>query len=386
MMPVAPGYGMLPQQGLPGLQSPPGQIGMEAFAGPGPQEQGMMLGTQPGQVPGVPQAWAMSMWNPAPFCIIKSEIMFLRADFNQPNTEDLVGGLGGPQRIAVQAEVGDDGVFRLADRNLGIDTPYLVVPKLTAEWFGKEKIHSFEASVWASVGPNRFYTVGNNDFPYFITDPTNGAITNAPAAFPDVVDDVRFKYSNQIANLEGMYWTHYTPEQGAVADCAWGIGGRYLFQHEKINLAYRNFVDLDFVDVGRLNARSKNDMFGVQFGAKAVVQSPWKWMRSSLEGKVGLMANDVRNTTEVVDSNLVVDSQARWVRHQFSPLFEAQYNMEFFISQYVTAYAGFHVLYIDRMDRVAQQFNSDLAVFTSEQKNQSDLLLYGPKLGFMMNW
>src|SRR4051812_34608091 len=52
LMPVQPGYGMLPQQGLPGLQSPPGDMGLEAFAGPGPQDQGRMLGTQEGQVPG----------------------------------------------------------------------------------------------------------------------------------------------------------------------------------------------------------------------------------------------------------------------------------------------------------------------------------------------
>src|SRR6476620_4321428 len=120
LMPVAPGYGMLPQQGLPGLQSPPGDMGLEAFAGPGPQDQGRMLGTQEGQVPGIPQAWAMSMWNPAPFCVIKTEMMFLRTDFNQPQSVPLGGGtLGGSHRLAIQAEVSKTGQFQLVDDNLG---------------------------------------------------------------------------------------------------------------------------------------------------------------------------------------------------------------------------------------------------------------------------
>ena len=91
LMPVAPGYGMLPQQGLPGLQSPPGDVGLEAYAGVGPQQLGRQLGTQEGQVPGIPQAWAMSMWNPAPYFVIKTELMFLVTDFNAPNRQPLVG-------------------------------------------------------------------------------------------------------------------------------------------------------------------------------------------------------------------------------------------------------------------------------------------------------
>jgi hypothetical protein len=320
--------------------------------------------------------------------------MFLRADFNQARTVPIDGvTFGGGNRLAIQAEVGEDGQFRLADRNLGIDTPYLVAPKLTVECFGKEKIHSFEGTVWTTVGPNRLYTLGNNDFPYFVTQPVTAVggtvivpVTNAPAAFPTVADDVEFNYTNRIGNLEAMYWTHNTPDKGTVSDVAWGFGPRYIFSHEKIEVDYRNFVQQDFVTTGQLNARTKNDLFGMQFGAKATVQSPWKWMRSSMEGKVGLMSNDVRNFTQVVDANGNIPSFAAWTRHQFCPLFEFQYNMEFFISQYVTAYAGFHALYIDRVDRASQQFNSDLAFFTSAQKTQSDLLLFGPKLGFMMNW
>jgi hypothetical protein len=391
LMPVSPGYGMLPQQGLPGLQSPPGDMGLEAYHGVGPQQLGRQMGTQEGQVPGIPQAWAMSMWNPAPYFIIKTEMMFLRTDFDQPDDSAL---LAGPSRnLAVQAVVSPTGQFSLAGQSLGIDTPYLVTPRITAEWFNHDRCKSCELGFWASVGPARTYQLGNNDFPYFVTQPVDdGAggvitpITNAPLAFPDVVDDVQWRYTNQVMNLEGMYWIHFTPEKGAVADCAWGFGGRYFFVHEKIRVDYRNFVDLDFVSLGQLTTRSKNDLFGVQVGAKAILQSPWKWMRSSVEAKIGLMSNDVRNNTEVVDSDGLVASEARWVRHQFSPLFEGNYNMEFFISQYVTFYAGFHVLYADRLDRASEQFNSDLSIFTREQKNQSDILMFGPKVGFMMNW
>src|SRR3954469_5841353 len=132
LMPVAPGYGMLPQQGLPGLQSPPGNPGLEAFAGPGPQDQGRMLGTQEGQIPGIPQAWAMSMWNPSPYFVIKSEMMFLKTNFNSVTTVPIGGGtLGGTQRLAIQPQVNPTGQFELVDENLGIDTPYLVAPRLT---------------------------------------------------------------------------------------------------------------------------------------------------------------------------------------------------------------------------------------------------------------
>src|SRR4029079_1592240 len=164
------------------------------------------------------------------------------------------------------------------------------------------------AGFWASVGPARNYTLGNNDFPYFVTDPvTVGGVpvipvTNAPLAFPGTVDDIQWRYTNQVVNLEGMYWTHYTPDKGAVADCAWGVGPRYFFMHEKIQVNYRNFVNQDFQTVGQLTGRSKNDLFGVQIGGKATLQSPWKWLRSSIEAKVGLMSNDARNNTEVVDS------------------------------------------------------------------------------------
>src|SRR5688500_18964014 len=104
LLPFNTGYGTLPQQGLPVLQAPPGdRMGLEAYAGPGPQEHGAMLGTQPGQVPGIPQAWAMSMWNPAPCYIIKAEVMFLRADFNQARTVPIDGAtFGGNNRLAVQ--------------------------------------------------------------------------------------------------------------------------------------------------------------------------------------------------------------------------------------------------------------------------------------------
>ena len=392
-MPVAPGYGMLPQQGLPGLQSPPGDIGLEAYRGVGPQELGRQVGTQEGQVPGIPQAWAMSMWNPAPYFVIKTEMMFLRTDFDQPDGGDLT--LGPSRNLAAQVEVTPSGQFSMLGQSLGIDTPYLVAPRITGEWFNQDRCKSCEVGFWASVGPARTYTLGNNDFPYFVTQAvevpvTPGTvvvpITNAPLAFPAVVDDVQWRYTNQVMNLEGMYWIHFTPEKGAIADCAWGFGPRYFFVHEKIHVDYRNFVNQDFATVGQLTTRSKNDLFGVQVGAKAILQSPWKWMRSSVEAKIGLMNNDVRNNTEVVDSNGVVAGEARWTRSQFSPIFEGNYNMEFFISQYVTFYAGFHVLYADRLDRASEQFNSDLSIFTSEQKNQSDILMFGPKVGFMMNW
>jgi hypothetical protein len=393
LMPVAPGYGMLPQQGLPGLQSPPGDVGLEAYAGVGPQELGRQLGTQPGQVPGIPQAWAMSVWNPSPYFVIKAELMFLRTDFNAPNSEPLDGDtLAAEQRVAIQADVDRFGQMSLVNRTLGIDTPYLVAPRLTGEWFNTDRCKSFEVGVWASVGPARDYKLGREDFPYFVTLPVDGPngpvipVTNTPAAFPDVVDDVLWRYTNQLANLEGMYWVHYTPEKGAVADCAWGFGARYFFIHEKIRVDYRNFENNDFQTVGQLTGRSKNDLFGVQFGGKAILQSPWKWIRSSVEAKIGLMSNDARNNTEVVDTTGAVAAQGRWVRHQFSPLFEGNYNMEFFVSQYVTFYAGFHVLYADRLDRASEQFKSDLAAFTSTQKNQSDALIFGPKVGFMMNW
>jgi len=390
-MPVAPGYGMLPQQGLPGLQSPPGDVGLEAYAGVGPQQFGRQLGTQEGQIPGIPQAWAMSMWNPAPYFVIKTELMFLITDFNAPNHVPLdTPSLASSQRLAVQPQVNKTGQFEFQNVNLGLDTPSLVVPRLTMECYNADRCRSFEAGFWASVGPARTVTLGNNDFPYFVTTPVtvgSGAIipvTNTPAGWPGTVDDIQFRYTNQVMNLEGMYWIHYTPDKGTVSDCAWGFGPRYFFSHEKIRVDYRNFVNNDYQVVGQLSDHSKNDLFGVQVGAKAILQSPCKWIRSSWEAKIGLMNNEVRNNTEIVSGDQILNGHAE--RHQLSPLFEGNCNLEFFVSQYVTFYAGFHVLYADRLDRAAEQFSSDLATFLGPQKNQSDILMYGPKFGFMMNW
>src|SRR5204862_2402765 len=140
--------------------------------------------------PGIPQAWAMSVWNPSPYFVIKSEMTFLKTNFNSVTTVPIGGGtLGGSQRLAIQPQVNPTGQFELVDDNLGIDTPYLVAPRITMECFGSEKIHSFEAGFWASVGPARNYTLGNNDFPYFVTDPVTVAgaplipVINAPLAF-----------------------------------------------------------------------------------------------------------------------------------------------------------------------------------------------------------
>jgi hypothetical protein len=236
--------------------------------------------------------------------------------------------------------------------------------------------------------------LGNNDFPYFLSsftnpatgDPTVPALTGIPAGFPTIADRATFKVDQRIGNIELMYWRHFTPEKGGCSDFAVGVGGRYMWLHEKVNLRFEDLVPDSATPFGILSARSKNDFFGVQLGAKAYLQSPMRTVRSFVEGKIGLLNNDARNDTSVINSVPEITSSGRWTRSNFSPLFEASYNFEIFISQYVTAFAGFNVIYIDRVERASEQFQPSLSTFVSPQKHQSDLLLFGPKFGFVMNW
>jgi hypothetical protein len=374
---------MLPQAGVPGLQVPPGDPGYMAFPGAGPQEAGMPFGNEPGQVPGVPQAWANSMWNPTSKLRIRTEALWLKPNFQRSSP------------MASQPGVQADGTFAINELPVSPHTPYYLTPRLSVEYFCTDYF-SIEATGFAMIGPHRTYNLGSADFSYFLSGTFAGDVssftapfTNIPAGFPTVADIATVFYSQNIGNFELMGWWHWTPDKGACSDVALGIGGRYFFINEKINLRFEDKLGVGSgmgATSGELDVRSKNDLFGVQVGGKATMQSPLKWLRSTVEGKIALMNNDARNNTQILDTTGAVVGNGRITHSDLAFLFEGNLNVEFFVSQYVTAYAGFNVVYIDRVERADQQLNTDLNAFVQPTKHNGDVLLFGPKVGFMMNW
>ncbi|HVJ80117.1 MAG TPA: BBP7 family outer membrane beta-barrel protein [Planctomycetia bacterium] len=376
---AAPGPGMLPQAGPLHLQSPPGDPGLMAIPGPGPQDAGRPIGNNPGEVPGVPQAWAMSNWNPVPKLVIRTEVMFLKPDFQQSRP------------LALQAAVNEDGQFELAGRGVDPQTDYFVTPRLLVEWWKCDQ-WSVEASGWSLIGPNRTTFLGNNDFPYFLDAVTVGgetfgpALTGIPAGFPTIADFASVKYRQNISNIEMLVWRHWVPDKGAASDFALGFGPRYMWMRENVTVRYEDQLPGSTTPFGELSTRTNNDLYGVEFAMKATLQSPIKWLRSSVDAKIGLMNADSRHSTSVIDTTGTEVSSGRFFRANFAGLFEAKYDVEIFLSQFVTIFGGFHVMYVDRVERASEQFNPNLNAFVQPQEQISDVLLYGPRFGLVMHW
>ncbi len=361
------GPAMLPEGGGALLDAPPGAYGMPDMQGPGER------------LPPVPQAWMNSAFNPAPVVLLRTEAMFLRS--NQ----------GASEPLARQADIVNGGVFGLVPRGVQPESRMFLTPRISMERLWPVAQRSLELSGWASVGPNATEALGRGDFPLFlgpvtVGTTTPGLITNAPASFPTVADVGTVRIRQTVGNVELMYWKHASPMKGAVADIAWGFGGRYLWLNERLTARFEDQVAGSATPFGELGVRSQNDMFGPQFGAKSILQFFPRRFRVVSEARIGLLNNDVRHSESVTTSVGADATGGRQSSSHLSVAFDGSATAEFFISQYVTFFAGYQVLYVDRVQRASAQFTGDLTRFVGDKQNEGSLFYYGPKLGFVMVW
>ena len=370
------GQGIAPGGGALDLPPGPQGQGMVGYPGPGPQDAGFPAN----QLPPVPQAWMNSAFNPAPLLTVRTEALFWRS--NQVNSPGL----------ARQADIVSGGTFGVVDRGVDPGSRFFLTPRISVERSWPIGGHSLEVSGWGAVGPNTTETIGRPDFPLYLggfavgTVVTPAIVNNAPASFPLIADVASARIRQSAGDVELMWWKHCSPLKGAVADFAWGLGARYLWLNERLTARFEDQTTGSATPFGELHVHSQNDLYGPQFGLKSILQFPLRKFRIASDAKLALLNDDVRHTNQVLTSVAADGTNGRYVRSQLAFAFDGSLTAEFFLSQYVTFFAGYQVLYVDRVERATTQLSADFAAFIATKKNQDTLLYYGPKIGFMMVW
>lgn len=321
--------------------------------------------------PGIPRSWLNSYFNPVPRLEFKAESLWLNPDF------------GRSVPIARQAQLDPNSSnFTLNDIQVNAKNQFIAAPRLSLEYRHNPFV-SFEGVGFYMGGPYQTLNpVGDQDAPIYLTSAAGGLLTNAPASFPSTIDSLRVNWDFQSFGAEFNYWRHMIFVNSIISDFAWGLGGRYFAVHEGVKV---NAIDVINSNVGRLSATTYNDLAGPQILAKARLQTPLRWLRFYVDGKIGLMANNVVDKTNILGSD-GYDLGHTQQKTQFAPLFEGNFNLEFFVFKNVSIFSGVQLLYADRVDRAGQQIVPNLTQFVSDKKELGSIFMYGPRVGVIISY
>lgn len=337
-----------------------GQPEFSAYGEPTPQD-----------LPPIPEVWLKSLWNPQPRLEIRAEAVWLQPEFDRTRA------------LARQFQSNDAFIFSLVDVSARADEYYVVAPRIAAELHANE-MWSIEMTSFFLDGPNQDnVSFGQADVPYLMTTAAGGPMFNTPAGFPAVADSVTVDWDFETFNADATILRHCIAMHGPVSDFAIGIGARYFRIDEKARLLAVD--ELNGLS-GQLDVDVENRMAGPQVVMRTRLQGPGKRIRSVAEAKIGLMANAAENSTALGAGGVVVAtgfaSQTR-----FAPLVEANFLFEFFVAEHATVFGGFQIYYLDRVERVAEQFNPDLAVFASgADRDIGTMFMFGPRVGIVFSY
>lgn len=363
----------------------------------------------PGGAP-IPQSWLMSAWDPQPRLELRAEATFLqpRFDFSMPigNQVQAIHNQLEPVPVSVNAS----GQY-VAGLRLGLEYHMGVFGSLEGVGFFQNGPHQ-ENSPFAS-----------QDFPIFLTSPLPnptvnvtpavlppagtpntpnapaglptvqapatpavqlpGQLRNLPPGFPTVVDDARLFWDFDAVGAEANYLHHYVCVEGPISDLALGVGIRFMGVYERVDV---RLIDEVNGLTGRMRVASDNNLVGPQFIGRVRFQIPHlPRLRWTAETKIGLMANTVSNSTRL-DANDVNFGADNTGQTQFSPLVEGNFMLDFFVTQHLTVFGGFQMLYMDRVARAGDQLEQDLNVFLTRRKEIGTLFMYGPQAGLLFTY
>lgn len=386
---VAPGQGGGPWPGGAGAGPAPG-YGQPAPSAPYPGGAGQsgMMGTPAGPelgtdfpvpdlagAPEIPPAWVTGLWNPQPILEVRAEVMFLQPSF-EPSTP-----------IANAYILDADGLAYVSEPvSIGVKEAYATSGRVAMD-LHLNPYHSVETVGFISDGPDLDDArVGPTDTTFFldanaINTLQQGFLTNIPVGFPTIVERMRLDWDFEAFGGEVNYHRHFICVNGPCADLAVGLGIRYFGFREKTE-----FTAYDLVNglTGRMNARTSNDLLGPQVTARATLPLPWNRLRLFSEGKIGLMANKVTDETFISPARAI--STTTYGRTQFSPLFEGNFRVEFYVFEHLTLFGGFQLIYADRVDRAGGQYTQNLDVFVLEHKELGSLFSFGPTAGLLVQY
>ncbi|WP_145256844.1 hypothetical protein [Planctomycetes bacterium Pan216] len=314
------------------------------------------------EAPPIPKSWTVSCWDPAPRLEAKAEAVFL-----QPNMKQSVS-------LATQYPFGEQQV------RTTLNQPYITGARIIGEYhFGIP--WSIDSTFFLLLGPDREgIPLGTPDFAYFLSNNSGlgpGPLENLPPGFPQVADDMFMDWDLRNYSVDANILRHWTPLKTYINDVVLGLGVRWYQLDETVTVTY---VDQLADNQGALRAQTENNMIGPQFVFKIRSQVV-KRVRISWETKIAMLANIVDDRTQVVGASV-----NEYSRTQFSALFEGNATAELFITKWLTAYGGFQMLYLDRVDRASGQFADDVDVFLSDHKAIDFLWMFGPRAGFAITF
>lgn len=390
LIPLIPGWAagqeetVLPQQAPAAGAPSPEQALENYYNSPGRASQQLMM--EGASAPPVaaasalplPQSWTNTLFDPQPRLELRAEAIWL-----QPNFDNSFPLARQTQNVGQQFQQVDVGVR-------GEGEP-IATPRGTMEYHWNEQ-GSIEASFFYMDGPQQTgYNLSNADQAYFFDSNASnplerGFLVNTPPGFPLAATDATVDWSFRTWGTEINLLHHFVCMQGPISDLAVGLGGRFIKIDENANLNIANEIDSTRSVMG---VESRNSAAGPQFIARGRINGPFKCVRFTAEGKIGLMANGTqyRNSLSVTGPatffapQTFSDSQVI-----FSPLFEGLFGCEVYIWRNFVVFGGYQLLYMDRIDRAGGHFVQDLSRFTQPEKNFGDLFLYGPRLGALITF
>lgn len=324
-----------------------------------------------GNLPPIPQSWLMSAWDPQPRFEARLDAAFLQPRFATSKP------------IAKQVQAYQDH-YLINDISLDSHSEYTAGVRAAFVWHLSE-FKSIEFEGFFVDGPRqRNLMMGQSDFSLGLGAGVfpAGPMVNQPFDFPSISEEGRFDWNFETFGAEVNWLHHFIALKGPVSDAAIGVGGRYLGMLEGVQV---RFLDEIALLSGGMTTDVENHMFGPQFIARARLQSPFKRIRLTTEGKVGLMANAVQ-TSNTLTSNAGIFGKSDNTDTIFSGLFEGNFLVEFFITKHLTVYSGYELLYASRVVRASEQINPDLTNYVTTGKTIGDMFLHGPRVGLAFNY
>ena len=348
----------------------------------------------------IPEAWLHSAFDPVPAFEARVELLFLRPNFDDSG---VVARRFGVDQVGI---ISRPGQRDFVDPDVRLDSKSQYI---TSFGFQLEKRHnefwSFEVggvyvggpsdedfdptpddSVLIQVGPN------GADVDDFVRLPgdrllvgsaVGGPLTNLPAFFPQTATALRVDWDLEAGGFDVNAWRHCVPIKGRFADISFGAGFRYFGIYESVAAEFVN-DDPGGGGSGTLRTDTDNSLYGGQLGFRSTLQVTKKF-RLRGENFVAFMAN--YNDNEVaVEANGGVVAENQFDSWDFAPLIETSLFGDFYVTPNLTFYAGFELIYVDRVSRAGDQVVPDLSAFLQNREDLGSSLIYGPRLGMQFNF
>jgi hypothetical protein len=322
----------------------------------------------------LPQSWTNSFFDPQPRFEFRAEAIWLQSNFDDSYP------------LARQS-VPKDTDYELVDVGVRGNTDNTVAPRIAFEYHWNEQ-GSVEVAGFIMDGPRQSgYGLSEFDQIYYFdrnaaSFPEQGGLFNTPTGFPLVATDATLDWQFSAYGGETNLLHHFVLMKGYISDLALGIGGRYLGVSEKVGLNISNELEGTSAN---MSVRTKNHIAGPQVVGRARINGPFKRVRWTAEGKIGLMANATNHENSIVTGQSALqtfDDNEIF----FSPLFEGLFGCEIYLVRNVVVFGGYQLLYADRVDRAAGRFQADLNAFVQPSKHLDDIFLYGPRLGLLWSY